>query len=101
MAKERFTPGPWLFWEHKQIETRKGGPLMDMSGVCIPADGGNVFNGRRADAYLIAQTPDLLWALELIKAKAGFGNGPRTDEIHDLAKNAIRRATEEESSDRG
>lgn len=89
-----FTRGPWRFWEHKQIQTRSGGPLTDMWGVCIPADGGNCVNASsRADCLLIASAPDLIAALEVIKAEASIGNGERADRIHRIADEAIRVAT--------
>ncbi|MDY7532380.1 hypothetical protein RGV33_11955 [Pseudomonas sp. Bout1] len=109
----KHTPGPWNI--NGVVEG--SGQISISAGRCVVADAlnavsaGDVLFGRRpemqwANAKLIAAAPDLFKALERIARPHDCGCGPCTgsctsqealqitvDEIRDLAKAAIAKAT--------
>lgn len=103
----KHTPGPWLAtgWENTVVnipDTHHGGHLT----ICVyPASGRAPRSEAVANARLIAAAPDLLEALEAIRARIDgewdspalvkFGGLRNTNEdIHALAMEAIAKATE-------
>lgn len=67
MSNQGFTPGPWV------IEKAADAYCIASVGnlVIMPSSGKVKHDNTEADARLIAATPDLLEALEMIVAEAG------------------------------
>mgnify|MGYP000933623935 CR=1 FL=1 len=93
MSDNKFTPGPWE-WDCDGLFHRL--PNGYKTPVAVPTyeyDSGTDINISEADAALVKAAPDLLEALQAIMNERWSPAG-RSEHVSDMARSAIRKATE-------
>ncbi len=89
----KHTPGPWIYqeWGRLILDSGKGSSQLQVATVAL--------NTRRdegtANARLIASAPDLLEALEAMRAAAEMEDWDGRSSAYALAEKAIAKATGE------